>query len=62
MHRRDDDPDGGVDVDPDRDRLPVVLDGPLGFSLTHGSALAGDAPATIAGQAAKAVAPIVVLT
>lgn len=36
--------------------------GPLGFSLTHGSSLTATAPATIASPAAKAVAPIVVLT
>jgi hypothetical protein len=36
--------------------------GPLGFSLTHGSSLAATAPATIASPAAKAVAPIVILT
>jgi hypothetical protein len=40
----------------------VVLDRPLGFSLTHGSALTTTAPATIASPAAKAVAPIVFLT
>jgi hypothetical protein len=36
--------------------------GPLGFSLTHGSALTTTAPATIASPAAKAVAPVVFLT
>jgi hypothetical protein len=36
--------------------------GPLGLSLTHGSALTTTAPATIASPAAKAVAPIVFLT
>lgn len=35
--------------------------GPLGFSLTHGSAVGATAPATITGQAAKAVAPVVLL-
>ena len=35
---------------------------PLFLSATHGSAVAGVAPATIASPAAKAVAPIVVLT
>src|SRR6185312_5903467 len=36
--------------------------GPLGFSMTHGSALNGTLPATIATPSAKAVAPVVVLT
>ncbi len=36
--------------------------GPLGFALTHGSAVGGVAPATIATPAAKAVGPVVVLT
>lgn len=40
---------------------PWVTGDPLGLSLTHGSAVAGTAPATITGQAAKAVAPIVIL-
>ncbi len=39
-----------------------TTNGPLFFSATHGSAVAGTAPATIATPAAKAVAPIVILT
>lgn len=35
---------------------------PLGFAVTHGSAVGATAPATITGQAAKAVAPVVVLS
>lgn len=35
---------------------------PLFFSATHGSALGATAPATIASPAAKAVAPVVVLS
>jgi hypothetical protein len=36
--------------------------GPLFLAMTHGAAVAGTAPATIASPAAKAVAPIVILT
>jgi hypothetical protein len=35
---------------------------PVGISVTAGSSLAGTAAATIASPAAKAVAPILVLT
>lgn len=35
---------------------------PLGVAVTHGSAVAGVAPATIASPSAKAVAPVVILT
>lgn len=36
--------------------------GPLFFSATHGSAVGGTAPGTIASPSAKAVAPVVILT
>lgn len=39
-----------------------TTNGPLFLAMTHGSAVAGTAPATIVTPAAKVVAPIVILT